>query len=146
MTDFDPGEGWRRVTAFTGHTGERIQWWSGTEWHNWIREEPVPPLPTEPYTVIRCSYPTSESVRVRLPNGTWNGQSDDYVRAELTGFEVLAEPRDVNDERYVKGYDAARRETAKAVLDRILPYVDAYYISGDGNPIDEIAREFGVEI
>jgi hypothetical protein len=97
-------------------------------------QEPVPPLPTEPYTVIRVTWeeglaPDNGADVLLLTHwGAWSVNMHRYkpeqLRALITGWEPLAEPRAV---------------TAKAVL-RSLE-------SGKGIYSERLAfieREFGV--
>jgi len=123
---------------------------------------PVPPLPTEPYTVIRVTwkppYEERPDVLMLVNDGhSWQcyGQHDTprYLADRISAFEVLSERRaviakavraeffaDVSvDARHDR--ENVRRETAKAVLDRISDELD------DGMRrewLTTIAREFGV--
>jgi hypothetical protein len=143
MNDFDPGKGWvnqqfhslddevpRGTVAFREEDGS---------WSYWVREAPMPPLPTAPYTVIRVTWrrdfplpggvgPTSDRVLDSIgnwqpitPGGTYRPAS---LQRDITGFEVLSEPRAV---------------TAKAVLDEVAGWIETT------EAYDEVAREFGVE-
>jgi len=132
VNEFEPGEGWREITFAEGCEGGReiISYRhpgpGPSSYTYWVREDPVRPLPTEPYTVIRAA----------LPNGT----SDVFIRNELgwyllgemeapvhplnfTAFEVLSEPRAV---------------IAKAVLDRC-EELAGYPVS----IVQTVRREFG---
>ena len=120
MSDFNPGEGWREVrygAELSGH--EHITWDStglaDSTARIWVREEPVPPLPTEPYTVIRVTWKDEvtrqlleDDLMLDIDGMYWLDAGDEIAPEALTkriaGFEVLSEPRAV---------------TAKAVLDRI---------------------------
>ena len=126
MSGFDPGPGWREVIGTQATPAPCVSYSDGQVVRRWVREAPVPPLPTEPYTVIRAA----------LPNGT----SDVFIRNELgwyllgemeapvhplnfTAFEVLSEPRAV---------------IAKAVLDRC-EELAGYPVS----IVQTVRREFG---
>lgn len=124
MTDFNPGDGWREVTGERVSTpvGERLELLTigvdGVPTRTWVREDPVPPLPTEVGTVITigewrfvltdtigdtcvwfllapATLAAHDSIhRANLRPGA--GYSPEFVRAEAEqhgGFEVLAEPR-----------------------------------------------------
>ncbi len=130
MSGFEPGEGWREVASL-GHDladvdSDGIHYRLDGVDRYWVRvAEPVPPLPTEPWSVIRAQGDGFEAEFIRLPNGSWRTFAGTRIEflpelaAEcFTGFEVLAEPRrtetisDVHADR-----DRVRRETAKAVAD-----------------------------
>lgn len=148
MSDFDPGPGWRELPP-DGQMDETLDGrdllsmgiYGGGSIHRWwARESPVPPLPTEPYTVIRVTwrdpeYLTGSHIYTLSSDRYWCPQNrhaeaerPDGLAALITGWEPLAEPRKV---------------TAEAVLDR-LPHLDA-----TGAQLAEwaenIAREFGGE-
>lgn len=126
MNDVDPGEGWREVgrdewrrmnpgrgLLLTEEDGDRY----------WVREEPVPPLPTEP-----GYYVDTDGCAWRLDTeGAWddtfgNPMDEGQVQPPLTRYE----PRAV---------------TAKAVLDR---YEELAPEIGDWGARVQIARDFGV--
>jgi hypothetical protein len=110
MSDFNPGPGWRQVDKFPGYDHEHVAAVTpqGKSLY-WVREPPVPPLPTAPYTVIRAWWGTDTwSALTLAEDGAWlsargNAYNDDEL-AQMVRFEVLSEPRAV---------------TAKAVLDAI---------------------------
>lgn len=133
MSGFDPGPGWREVTdsEYRHSLGQpRLLSTDGSQGQGtryWVREAPVPPLPTAPYTVIRVTWKdTGDQERLVLSDsGTWWGPlMADGLRERITSFEVLSEPRAV---------------TAKAVIDRV-----SEMWTGDER-IWDVAREFGVE-
>ncbi len=136
----------------------------------WVREEPVAPLPTEENTLVFARFGENSADEIVLMSDGWRFLGDlisDDSRRHVTGFEVLAVP--VSDTEYQAGHrqgqvDAAngewrrdvipfesdnsfesrvRRETAKAVLDRVR------HLHGPGVAWDEaiaaVAREFGVD-
>ena len=112
-----PAEAGRDRLVFDGVDRTRI----------WVKEEPVPPLPTEPDTLISV-YWLHHTARPRRGRLVFNGAAwcavapgmGAYMPRELaeiiTGFEVLAEPL---PHRWLTHEEEVRRETAKAVLDRI---------------------------
>lgn len=135
----------------------------GGPWAHWVdgvmnrigqagEEDPVPPLPTEPYTVIGVTWDPKQTgyaghVLVKLPPDAyheWSFGGDDgdgygsaeSLQREIVGFEVLAEPRAVR-----------ANEVAKAVLGRLLTKLADGRIRAVGlhEAIDETGREFGVE-
>lgn len=144
---FDPGDGWRRasheewveadVSLALNERGGGVTYW--------VREAPVPPLPTEPYTVIRVEW--KEGLRrdarelVRW-SATWESEDNLLAPEELanriTGFEVLAEP--CSQHYGHEDIEEARRETAQAVLDRALEE----HARDENGWHDRVAREFGV--
>lgn len=136
MTGFDPGEGWREVHVEEATCGKRtVREFDeeGMTEHVWVREVLVPPLPTEPYTVIRAHWndPAFGDVMWLAQDGTWRYGNGDRVHTAdpaegMSGFEVLSEPRAV---------------TAKAVLDRVRQFQERGLVGSD---LDAIAREFGV--
>jgi hypothetical protein len=106
----------------------------------WVREQPAPPLPEIPYTVIRVMWadPEDDSNDVfALQRTLWVSAdcSIDAVqlRLTITNFEVLSEPRAV---------------TAKAVLGRLLSRFEAEGMPFGANGVEAIeltGRDFGVE-
>lgn len=176
MSDFNPGSGWREYSLNDMARDEEnclVLYGGGMRPDRvWYPEEPVPPLPTEPYTVIRVRW--AEKIHrpdvLVLRGGTWDGlgwnwaESVEEVQARITGFEVLARPtvtdeawatirreareeaeRDVADheERHGEKMKAiVRRETAKAVIDRVRIHLPD--VSPDSSIMAAIAREFEV--
>lgn len=138
MSDFQPGEGWREIDVNTRHTGkDMIAFYPRGEQENraWVREDPVPPLPTAPYTVIRPNFKDQElttgwpEAMLLGSDGNWRAsgwfRTAPNLAREITGFEVLAEPLAV---------------TAKAVLDRIASEPWAREVD-----LSKWRSEFGVE-
>lgn len=161
MSDFNPGPGWREV--------DRDDWYNASQEtlalekgkHDpaakyWVHEQPVPPLPTEPYTVIRVTWdPGHEgdwpSVLALGVDREWawstvggTGFIDVHDLPKwITGFEVLAAPRHIFDVDCIGRLEQVKRDTARTVLDR-LPTVWAH----NGDVYDTravLAREFEVE-
>jgi hypothetical protein len=155
MTDYiDTREGWREATEEDYR--DATEWLtayskSGGITRRWVREEPVPPLPTEPYTAVRVKRWTGKEHDYLLqPDGKWllldgSGRGHavaDYTLAEdITSWELLAEPRAGAVKR---AEESARRLTAKAVLDRVHELQNGRNGTTDGLLV-AIAREFGVE-
>ena len=143
MSDtFDPGPGWRKTDGFeadnvkSGPDPRVVEFWDGRGWTYWVREVPVPLLPTQPYTVIRVTWDdgaeTTEDLILSEDDG-WVNLANDHPLAlgPMISFEILSEPRAV---------------TAKAVL---LAAWDE--IRGDDSLGGDVwdafggtAREFGV--
>lgn len=116
-------------------------------------------LPTEPHTVIRVHYfdPPWDSELMLLPDGQWwTPGATSPARAEalpmyITEFEVIAKPVDPDHFEAEDPISArVRRDTAKAVLDRVM----GIGIPNDGRgviraaireEVADIARSFGVE-
>jgi hypothetical protein len=106
----DTREGWREINV----RGEEASIYAvyqlaeydketGNLKRAWVRESPVPPLPTEPYTVVRVTRCDEEPTLVgavlhldpkddRYP---WVGEGDAWPADTIQGFEVLSEPRTV---------------------------------------------------
>ncbi len=152
MSDFDPGEGWREATVddvnrsktdaliFDGLARKRY----------WVREEPVPPLPTENDTTILAAFRLGDFTRLHLVDGYWHTViapkeqtwTPDSLAKSITGFEVLAMPPARVHELPMRTDEQIRRETAKAVLDRVRQA--RAELRGDAT-LNRIAREFGVD-
>lgn len=143
MNDWTPGEGWREVDV----NGEEAQYVvyglaeydqdTGAIKRAWVREEPVPPLPTVPYTVIRVQQKNeaAPAVLTLADDGYWYLLEPHTVRhsaRELSrivdSFEVLAEPRAV---------------TAKALLAEARAYV--FQALAEDISFEHIAKRYGVE-
>lgn len=97
MTDWTPGDGWRplAIDEILEGGGEVITYSTGADMRSWVREVPVPPLPTAPYTVIRVTYdPAKTQYEFCLwPDyGWWSKDGGRLIEERITGFEVLAEP------------------------------------------------------
>jgi hypothetical protein len=142
MSDFDPGPGWREVTErewlSTPIDADHLELASNGKIRHWVREVPVPALPTAPYTVIRVTWrddqrdPDEYALMVGTGTGKWaylltdaGTFSSDVLATLITSFEVLSEPRAV---------------TAKAVLDHIW--------NENGGPVNgyvDLAKHYGVE-
>lgn len=152
MTAFQPGDGWREVSG-TAEQPDLVEYIDGLPVRLWVREEPVPALPTAPYTVIRVTWAAAKEPGVLTLTAAHHWVSlggdayrHDFVAEQISGFEVLAEPhRDLGE--YTQGavdtmLRLARRETAKAVLDRLQDLRGLKY--GDRD-IQTVRDEFGVE-
>lgn len=133
MNAWTPGPGWREVSG-TAQTPDLVQYMDGLPIRLWVRESPVPPLPTEPYTVIRPEWKNgpldSDKLWVLDEEGLWGAAGwDPSVLADcITGFVVLAEPRAV---------------TAKAVIDR----AREHFLYDDARRyLSNLATEFGVTL
>lgn len=145
MTDFDPGEGWSEVTR-QPKAHYVAEHWLDTErdvWRSrfWVRDAPVPELPTEPYTVIRVAWNDRRrwAEVLTLVGDRWGEYTADDLSRNITGFKVLAEPHIVRTYLMEEQRQALRRETVRAVLARVR--------SAGGTPwgtLDDIASEFGV--
>lgn len=156
MSDFDPGEGWREVErdGFAPDVPYLLFAQPGQLNRVWIPEEPVPPLPTEPWTVVLVKWrePRDGATEASLmwDGYTWSAEQVgsfqvNWLRSRITGFEVLTQPSSVLDaagEAFEAGLKRVRRETAKAVLDRRREL----YFEGHEFPDEQIAAEFGVEL
>lgn len=142
MSDFTPGEGWREMNADERYEGPRRDqlMWTGTavgDVRYFVREEPMPPLPTADGTVIDVVW--SDHGRERtynrltlasnrwwpITNGDWHGPH--FLVERIRSFEVVSEPRGV---------------TAKAVIARVRERERAFV--QDTRVLGEIADEFGV--
>lgn len=137
MSDYiDTREGWREGRADKAIYPYLVQFNSEGIGRYWVREEPVPPLPTEPYTVIYTTGAKgySDWALVRRVSEDWaelaKGSvfTDEQLLRCITGFEVLSEPRAV---------------TAKTVIDYIRMDENVYDI--DEEALTRASREFGVE-
>lgn len=167
MSDFNPGDGWREVGVDEANAQESIRHATRDSMRYWVREAPVPPLPTEPYTVIRVTWREDSDyarrrvnpVLIRQPETAyhqwaWSDDGDSFgddsdVRSKVTGFEVLAEPRPLPLDTDDDFEERVRRETAKAVLEAVRK-IGLIQIALLANPrnaaaFDAIARDFGVE-
>jgi hypothetical protein len=152
MSDYiDTRKGWREVDKNASFPqGGLIEFGTnGNVRRQWVREEPGPPLPTEPYTVIDADLGAEGDryVLVRMADGERVHAATGYVIGSdrITGFEVLAEP---HTPEWVKALvqhqvEDARRKTAKAVLDRVRGIVGVPF--GSKGWYEQVAREFGVE-
>jgi len=118
----------------------------------WLPEVSVPPLPTEPYTVIRAHWKGHDSafgdVMWLAADGTWRYGNGDRVHAAdlaegMSGFEVLAEP--CHAHYGAEDLKRAERDTARAVLERVRQELPLGHDGTSLRYLDEIAREFGVE-
>jgi hypothetical protein len=91
----------------------------------------VPPLPEEPYTVIRAQIQGGGTLAFICYEDGWHylhgARASDRELSEITGFEVLSESRAV---------------TAKAVL---LGVVLRGITTDDDAELVALSREFGVE-
>lgn len=108
---------------------------------------PVPPLPTEPYTVIRGWWSTELSTDLWLTRFSyWVSQNgtkyDGEDLTQLVRFEVLAVP----EITALKNRDAlVRRETAAAVIDRMRSLAEKDWPGWlDSKYLTNLATEFGV--
>jgi hypothetical protein len=135
VSDFDPGPGWVEVSP-TEATANReyVKHNTADTVQVWVREVPVPALPTAPYTVVRIEQRNDArpAVLTLAEDGYWylvestaTRHSTATLAGLIAGFEVLAEPRAV---------------TAKAVLDRVVE--TAILVRRD--QIELIREEFGV--
>lgn len=125
MNGFEPGEGWREVGRDA--TAERmlVLHEAGKPTRVWAEDEPVLPLPTEPYTVIRVTWRDREDrspAEMTFLDGDWinihgSAYSSGWLTKIVAGFEVLARP--AGEEAVARVEDRVRRETAKAVLDYV---------------------------
>ena len=140
-----PAEAGRDRLVFDGVDRTRI----------WVREEPVPPLPTAEGTTIRVTASTDPDLVGALlhldlsdADYPWHGNSDAYPARNITGFEVLAEPRAIRANELLADAleahgDQVRRETAKAAIERYRD-IRPQHASGDGAAA-QVEREFEVE-
>ena len=113
MSDFNPGPGWVAVepadmVAPESGVEEVLHLIPGKQVQRFVREAPVPPLPTAPYTVIRVTWKPLDAMRTYvfvLLDGFWRNKHGEVLDpAGVDSFEVLSEPR---------------ATTAKAVLEYI---------------------------
>jgi hypothetical protein len=137
MSDFNPGPGWREVDPTETSGREVVSHFpvGAKAGRYWVREAPVPPLPTAPYTVISVTESTDPDLRGQVLTfdgaGYWSNSGHTLGPASMArrvqAFEVLSEPR---------------ATTAKAVLDRI----SAFELPLAVEPVLITVRdEFGVE-
>lgn len=103
MTDWPAERGWVEVTRREYDDArdldrDRVTQVIDQAARYWVREEPVPPLPTEQYTVIRGTWRNGEECVIWLSSGTGLGafwrdvEGRPVVTQGITAFEVLAEP------------------------------------------------------
>lgn len=127
MSDFDPGAGWRAWQPGTLLPEEHVVYRrAGFPDRFWVRDVPVPPLPTEPGWYANTKHFGALYLR---KDGYWLTASGSTVRPENIHDRnlVLMEPRAV---------------TARAVLDRInQEYPPGSFMDLTG--LQSIAREFG---
>jgi hypothetical protein len=136
MSDFNPGPEWVAVDIRDENTAvyELAQYGDdGQLVGAWVREAP---LPTEPYTFILVTWKDGGHSVLTLVDGEWcananitKGHTPHQLAKQITGFEVLSEPRAV---------------TAKAVLDRLFEAMQGNGMV-PGRALTEASREFGVE-
>jgi hypothetical protein len=129
MTDtFDPGPGWKLADAKEQQNGEELVLFddNGRRKRVWVREVPVPPLPTEPgyYQAADGSvYRLDTTDEEPVWDDTFGNPQDDAELHRLLPFERL-EPR---------------ATTAKTVLNRV---EDMNRLSADD--LSLLQREFKV--
>lgn len=114
----------------------------------WVKEEPVPPLPTDLWTVIRVTWrdETDETHRVLTLDHAvddpqdlaWSGLHPQALPSLITGFEVLASPERWLRDRTIR--EEVRREAVKAVLNRV---AEEHALRSD--QLDAIAYEFKMD-
>lgn len=130
---FEPGPGWREIALEERPTyGVLVEWIEKVATRAWVRKAPMPPLPTEDWTVIQGVWRDSIlHEQFYLAGGQWwsmpnqgKGYDPRHLADALQSFEVLPEPGAI---------------TAKAVLDRVWRYV------GDYEWLDNLRREYGAE-
>lgn len=124
--------GWRRTTPGEEkwpNAIERIEYFRDGREIGWVREEPVPPLPSQPWTLIWVVW--RDRVMDAAPRALylnpaldWYDGNQSYtpgvLSRSITSFEVLAWPADRHDAEFERQRDLMlKRTTAKAVLDRI---------------------------
>lgn len=143
MSDFNPGPGWTLgVTGPDSAGGPGLEYvehvMADGSYERWFREEPVPQLPTEAYTVIWAEWSRKEaearqhSAYLILIAGIWyephfgRDWKPRHLLRHIDSFRVESEPRAV---------------TANAVLDRIADYDKP----GTVGVRFSVARDFGVD-
>lgn len=101
----DTRDGWREISGTESSSGQdilvlRIGGRAGRYQNRyWVREDPVPPLPTVRNTVIRVSCDGPEAGCWFLGGEFWwqigseLELSTEDLHERIAGFEVLAEPR-----------------------------------------------------
>lgn len=116
MSDFDTPEGWREVPSADIKPGQRYLRVIDSQLsvrpdrpRYFVREEPVPPLPTERFTVIRVDWRDSQRIGARVLfniNGWYDPVLHEKVcdlDEKITGFEVLAKPVVQDPEGHYEG-------------------------------------------
>lgn len=144
MSDFDPGTGWREVERPVAAVApEAVSHRKDHIVRTWIPKEPMRPLPTEQYTVIRVAWAGASSAGIRcLVDGRWQpvtpgGTMDpEILVTRITDWELLAEP--CNEHYGAEDLKRVERDTARAVL--------ADLMAGKGifsKRLDDIATKYG---
>ncbi len=161
VNDFNPGEGWREVTFDKAVRPYVASYPDEKTGRYWVREEPVPPLPTEPWTVIRVNWKHqvdgSPDVLMLLDYmSAWAYNmtriKPEHLAERITGFKVLAAPVIPDDEPVVLEtthelrLEQVRRETAKAVLTFVSESLGQRRIRADGlrDVLSNARHEFDV--
>lgn len=143
MSDYiEPGEGWREADHDDDMLGDKVEARINGLTRTWVREQP---LPTTPYTVIEPHWKPGQGpvmpkvIRFAMTlheDGHWRGmgwfRTTESLQKQITGFELLSEPRALADGKYA---EKIRRETAKEVIDYIEDYM------GQGWSVFDRARE-----
>ena len=132
MSDFNPGEGWRLTSDYEEYRNAedsiRLDE-TGAGPRFWVRESPVPPLPTAVNSAIRAYWGSELQTDLWLTDFGWVSRLGSVYReadmAQLVRYKVLSEPRGV---------------TAKAVIEYIRDTVGDDYFG------TVISDHFGVEV
>lgn len=154
---FDPGDGWRPGPVPLGDPDGRYEVLQLTTirlggehlrerrtWHRPV-EELVPPLPTEPYTVIRATWPQRVGV-LTLIDDLWHGDDGEVstsssIHQNIDGFQVLAQPAGEQSDRDDKE-DTIYYHAVRAVLKRLEQIGTSYVYS---TIVPQLRDEFGVK-
>lgn len=134
MTAFEPGEGWREVSG-TAEEPDLVEYDDGLPVRLWVRQQPVPALPTEPGYYVAQTPTYGGPVVVELlnrPVGQWVDAGDrNYLDAQdVARLGAL--------ERLEK-----RAETAKVVLEFLTNATTPGHV--DAHSLFAARTEFGVE-
>jgi hypothetical protein len=148
-----PGEGWLEVASIEGAPEYVVHVRPDGTTQRWVLKDPVPPLPTELFTVIEARVARiNDSVRqtliltgigwVSVDGGARLGATP---KEKIISWKPLAEPCTVTPHA---GRDIAR-ETAKDIIDRVkktsLMQLCLMVNPRNADELDAIAKDYGVE-
>jgi hypothetical protein len=148
VTSPDLGPEWHEVTWNEWRQADRPEKGSyaylrvDDEDHYFFRVQPAPPLPTEPYTVIRVTWQDgcSPAEVLTLVGDMWGDYTAGNLSRNITGWEPLAEPVVPGTPNIPKWIgDAIRKETAKAVVAEYRQTFAGYRMQHEA-----VAAKFGV--
>jgi hypothetical protein len=126
------GNGWKMGHAPDGMRAERLKYRTEDgEWVAFHRPEPVPPLPTEQNTVIEVTWRDDLPLLVNrlVLMGEWRLVGSQRVfetndlASRITDWKPLSVPMSTVGEVTIVAREQARKETARAVLDRVRAYL-----------------------